>query len=183
MGYLGDIDGNGKLNDTDVTRLSRYVIGMSPALVVFNAWTGVNPLMVADLNGDGRINAVDVSLLATEVRGGNRPEIPDVPAGVTPILGAPIFPQLDPGIPAPTALQRDIAPSTNTVDWGSAYSGFAFNTAKPVTAKPPTWIDEPWAKDLASRLASPEAEGSPANRPTLSGLLRSLSRGVLRTGR
>lgn len=52
---LGDIDGNGRLDVTDVTLLSKYISdGRGEGLLVGNA----------DLNGDGRINVTDVVVLA-----------------------------------------------------------------------------------------------------------------------
>jgi len=101
-----------------------------------------------------------------------------------PILGAPVVAQLDPNLPSPTALQRQAAPSSGSVDWSGTYTGFALNTAKPAEpAKNPSWLDEPWAQDLAARLAVPTADGEPVVRTTFSSVVRSLARGVLRIGR
>lgn len=52
---LGDIDGNGRLDVTDVTLLSKYISDSNAAgLLIGNA----------DINGDGRINVIDVVELA-----------------------------------------------------------------------------------------------------------------------
>jgi hypothetical protein len=184
VGYLGDVDGNGKLNDTDATRLGRYVSGMTPAGTIFSAWTGINPMLVADISGDGRINALDVNLLANEVRGSNRPEIPDVPTGVVPILGMPIVSNPDPNATSPASLQRVTTTAQPTVDWNATYSNFSLTAARRLEAeKPPSWADEPWAQDLAARLAEPAEAGSVAGRATLGGVIRMLSRGLARLGR
>jgi hypothetical protein len=183
-GYLGDVDGNGKLNDSDVTRLARYVSGMAPATTTFSAWTGINPLLVADINGDGRINALDVNLIANEVRGINRPEVPDVPAGLLPILGAPIVSNPDASAASPSSQQRVAAATQPSVDWNATYNSFSLTAARRLEpAKTPDWADEPWARDLTARLSDPAKDGLLAGRNTFGGVIRTLSRGLARLGR
>jgi hypothetical protein len=177
VGYLGDIDGNGKLNDVDVTKLARYVAGFAPAGIIFGAWPDINPMLVADTSGDGRISSIDSALIASEIRGINRLEIPDVPQGVAPILGAPILSRPDPTL-APPIVTAPQPPVTNTnVDWNGSYQNFALTPPIVEPPKTPSWFDAPWAKDLAARLAEPSADGTPV---TSSTLLRKLSRAVLR---
>ena len=57
---LGDVNGDGVVNVTDVTALINKILGNSP--------TGFNSI-VADLNGDGAINVSDVTLLINKILG------------------------------------------------------------------------------------------------------------------
>jgi hypothetical protein len=151
---------------------------------VLGAWPDVDPLLVADFNGDGRINAMDVNLLGAEVRGVNRPEIPDVPFGTVPILGAAIVSQPDSTLAAPLIVQTGPAVSAASVDWSASYQNFALTPPPSEPVKTPSWFDAPWVKDLAARLAEPNPDGTPSSEGTAAGLLRKLSRGVvLRLGR
>jgi hypothetical protein len=86
VGYFGDADGDAKLTTNDVQKVARVVSGFDTG---FAAWQGVDPLLVADIDGNGRLTAIDTSWLLGKVRGQVRPEIPDVPAGVTVIFAQP----------------------------------------------------------------------------------------------
>ncbi|HEX9062233.1 MAG TPA: glycoside hydrolase family 11 protein, partial [Clostridia bacterium] len=55
----GDVDGDGKINSTDLSSMKRYVLGMST----------LNNTNAGDLNGDGSINSTDVSLLKRYILG------------------------------------------------------------------------------------------------------------------
>lgn len=57
----GDINGDGKVNTTDVSRLYAHVRGTKPL--------SDELLTNADVNGDGKINTTDVSRLYAHVRG------------------------------------------------------------------------------------------------------------------
>ena len=50
----GDVNGDGKVNTTDLTKLRDYLLGRRPAGFVAEA---------ADLNQDGRIDIADLTLL------------------------------------------------------------------------------------------------------------------------
>ena len=55
----GDVNGDGKINSTDVTRLLRYLANRNPV-------TGESEVEVslgADANGDGKITSLDVTRL------------------------------------------------------------------------------------------------------------------------
>jgi len=51
----GDLNGDGKVNSTDLTIMKRYILKNFDKLAV--------PEEAADLNGDGRINSTDLSIL------------------------------------------------------------------------------------------------------------------------
>ena len=57
---LGDVNGNGKVNASDVAQIRRY-ISESSSVLYDNPWA----LNVADVNRDGRINDEDLSLVAS----------------------------------------------------------------------------------------------------------------------
>jgi hypothetical protein len=183
VGYLGDIDGDARLTTADVTRLTRLVSGFSTSATTFSAWPDLSPLLVSDINGDARINATDLNFLGAEVRGSNRPEIPDVPAGIAPRLGAAFVSRPDPTLPAPFVPQPEARLAPATVDWSGTYANFDLTPARPGAAKAPSWFDAPWVRDLAARLGEPNADGTPASERTAAGVLRKLSRGLSRGAR
>ncbi len=62
-GLKGDVNGDGKVNTMDVSRLYAHVRGTNPL--------SDEQLANADVNGDGKINTMDVSRLYAHVRGTN----------------------------------------------------------------------------------------------------------------
>ena len=58
---MGDVNGDGRINGTDVTFLRRYITG--------GYGVSINEL-AADINGDGRINGTDVTFLRRYITGG-----------------------------------------------------------------------------------------------------------------
>ena len=56
----GDINGDGKVNGTDVTLLATYVKARGNGVPITPG--------SGDVNGDGRVNGTDVTLLATYVK-------------------------------------------------------------------------------------------------------------------
>ena len=79
VGYVGDLDADGALTRNDVITAQRMGFTGGPLA----GWEGVDPLLVGDLFKDGRINAFDGSIILQEISGFDRPEIPNVPTGVT----------------------------------------------------------------------------------------------------
>ena len=59
---LGDLNGDGRVNIADVSRLYSHVKGTNPL-------TQENPVAWGDTNGDGRLNIADVSRLYSHVKG------------------------------------------------------------------------------------------------------------------
>ena len=57
----GDLDGDGRLTVTDISKLAAYVKGIRPLRA--------DELAFADVNGDGSVNATDISVLAAHVKG------------------------------------------------------------------------------------------------------------------
>ncbi|MFQ5570890.1 MAG: dockerin type I domain-containing protein [Rhodothermales bacterium] len=74
----GDINGDGTVNDADITRGVEIALGQPPA-------PSQNELDAADLNGDGLVTVQDLVLLANTIAGGNRPPVAD--AGASPESG------------------------------------------------------------------------------------------------
>ena len=66
--YVGDVNGDGKVTNADVTILSRYLKG----------WDGyaakIKNMDAADINRDGYARNNDVTLLARAVKGWTSPE-------------------------------------------------------------------------------------------------------------
>ena len=58
---MGDVNGDGRINGTDVTLLRRYITG--------GYGVQIN-IITADINGDGRINGTDVTFLRRYIAGG-----------------------------------------------------------------------------------------------------------------
>ena len=57
----GDVNGDGRINGTDITLLRRYITGGYGTVIVTDA---------ADVNSDGRLNGTDVTLIRRYVTGG-----------------------------------------------------------------------------------------------------------------
>ena len=60
VAHLGDANGDGQLTPSDAIAISYLAAGIDTEL---GAYSGVNPLLVADLNDDGIISAFDASLV------------------------------------------------------------------------------------------------------------------------
>lgn len=71
----GDINGDGKVDVTDVSKLTAHVKGIKPLTDTEKK--------AADMNGDGRIDATDVSKLANAVKGGSSTEKPKTEEWIT----------------------------------------------------------------------------------------------------
>ena len=57
----GDVNGDGRVNVTDITKTAAYVKGLRPL-------TG-DSLKAADMNGDGSVNVTDITMIAAMVKG------------------------------------------------------------------------------------------------------------------
>jgi hypothetical protein len=55
---VGDIDGNGQINNVDVVTLARYIVGL------YDEATAAAVRMYADMDGDGIITNSDLVALA-----------------------------------------------------------------------------------------------------------------------
>ncbi|MCC7081093.1 MAG: right-handed parallel beta-helix repeat-containing protein [Burkholderiales bacterium] len=82
VALLGDASGNRDYSTLDVQRLQRVIVRYDTG---FAAFPNLDPIIIGDINGSGSLTALDVTRLLQEVRFGNRPEIPPIPAGVTPL--------------------------------------------------------------------------------------------------
>ena len=76
VGYLGDVDGDETYTIADVTGIQQMVVGLIDA---FDFWTGVTPLLVADVDANGFITSRDATRVNQERSGIDRPELPPIP--------------------------------------------------------------------------------------------------------
>ena len=83
VGYLGDTTGNAVYTSLDSTRMSALIAGQQSG---FGAYRLVDPVIVADTSGNGSVTSLDRLLLLQEVLGVDRPEIPNIPNVVEPIV-------------------------------------------------------------------------------------------------
>lgn len=73
VAYLGDANGDRKYTAADALAISRLAAGLDSSL---SAYSGVNPLLVADINGDGVISALDATLVANVANGSTNSFVP-----------------------------------------------------------------------------------------------------------
>ena len=78
--YLGDTDGDGMYVAYDASLISRVVVGIDSG---FDAHDWTDPSIIGDTTGNGDLSGLDASYVLEKSVGLLRPEIPDVPAGVT----------------------------------------------------------------------------------------------------
>jgi len=128
VGYIGDTNRNAKLDKEDVTLVQRNVLKLDSG---FAAWRYINPLMVGDVDGDGRLSTADASRIGQKMNGYLRPEIPDVPTGITVVFAPP---------PA--------APTLPQIDFGSTFSSFTVDSTDPKFRK------ENWKKAFVTNMAN-----------------------------
>lgn len=76
VAYLGDANRDRKYTSADVVAISRLAAGLDSSL---SAYSGIDPLLVADINGDGIISALDAALVANVVNGSTNSFIPSLP--------------------------------------------------------------------------------------------------------
>ena len=65
---IGDVDNDGSYTDQDAYLISRVATGLDTE---FAAYSGIDPLLVADINSDGVISALDASFIFIEANGGD----------------------------------------------------------------------------------------------------------------
>lgn len=64
---LGDVDNDGAYTNLDAYEISRAAVGI---VTEFEAYPGVDPLLVADVNSDGVISALDSAIVYSTANGG-----------------------------------------------------------------------------------------------------------------
>ena len=65
---IGDVDNDGSYTDQDAYLISRVAAGLDTE---FAAYSGIDPLLVADVNSDGVISGLDASFIFIEANGGD----------------------------------------------------------------------------------------------------------------
>ncbi len=96
VAYLGDASGNGAYTGLDAALIARVFSTLDSG---FDAYPLVDPVIIGDASGDGAISGLDPSFVAQESVGLTRPEIPDLPAGITLVGGG-----VDPTFSIPTGV-------------------------------------------------------------------------------
>jgi hypothetical protein len=139
VGYFGDSSGNAAYSSLDVQQLQRVIVKSD---VGFAAWANVDPVVIADIAGGGSLNSLDATRLLQEisfltgVAGSiDRPEIPPIPAGSTPIAFAGPDPVLDlgaaqsarPGDVIQVPVRLDTAQGLESVQLRIAYDSTQFD--------------------------------------------------------
>jgi len=109
VGFSGDTSGNAACGTIDSQLASKVVAARlaGASQIGFAAYPNVDPTVVADVDANGVLNALDTTLILKEAAwyttgnaAYNRPEIPPVPKGTTPI----IFSGPDPKVTIPASL-------------------------------------------------------------------------------
>jgi hypothetical protein len=87
VAYFGDTDGDAVISRADVTTLNAMVVVPSSGLA---AYGNADPRLVGDITGDGVLNVLDVknilyeaTYIERDIAAYNRPQIPDIPGGIT----------------------------------------------------------------------------------------------------
>ena len=127
VGYIGDTNRNAKLDKEDVTLIQRNALKVDSG---FAKWSYISPLMVGDVDGDGRLTTADASRVGQKMNGVPRPEIPDVPTGITVVFATP----------QPTL-------SLPRIDFGGSFTDFT------VGSTDPKWTRDNWKKAFVTNMA------------------------------
>jgi hypothetical protein len=94
VAYFGDADGDRAYTGFDAGLISRVVVNLDTG---FHAFPLTDPVVVADVDGTSLIGGLDASYVAQKAVGLPRPEIPNLPANLPPLVGGGV----DPLISAP----------------------------------------------------------------------------------
>ncbi|MCA9146295.1 MAG: hypothetical protein KDB05_26100 [Planctomycetales bacterium] len=87
VGYIGDVNGNGRYQGNDTGLLRQRVASLN-AQAGFLQMGSIDPVLVGDVSGNGRLQGNDTGLLRVQVATGNLP-IPDAFAPVDPRVFIP----------------------------------------------------------------------------------------------
>jgi uncharacterized delta-60 repeat protein len=92
--YFGDVDADRQYTGFDSGLISRVVVTLDNG---FHATPLVDPVIVADIDGSGGLTGIDASFVAQKSVALPRPEIPDLPASLPPLVGGGVDPQINGG--------------------------------------------------------------------------------------
>ncbi|EXI79182.1 MAG: PQQ-dependent catabolism-associated beta-propeller protein [Candidatus Accumulibacter appositus] len=145
VGYLGDSDGNSRLERSDMRPILLNALNTDSG---FAAWSVVDPRLVADVDLDGRISARDASRVVQDTSRRARDTshdfalIPSIPTNVQ-VAFAPLQEW-----PAPASTGQ----SWLQIDFGASFAGFTVGSDEPRNKR------ENWRKAFVTNMAS-----NPAN--------------------
>jgi hypothetical protein len=94
--YVGDTTGTGTYSSLDATRILRVAAGLDTGFATF---IKIDPVLIGDVTGNGVLSSLDATRVLQEVVGIDRPEIPDRPNIVLPVIVA------DPLVSMPTDIR------------------------------------------------------------------------------
>jgi hypothetical protein len=97
VGFSGDATRDASTTTLDLQRLQRVIAKQDSG---FGEWSLVDPAVIGDVSGNAQFNSADATLLLREISGSDRPEIPPIPAGTTPLE----FSGADPLVSLPSTL-------------------------------------------------------------------------------
>jgi len=86
--YFGDTSGSGDYTTLDVQRIQRVIARYDSG---FAAYPNVDPVLLGDISGNGSFSALDATRMLQEVNFlmgvalTDRPEVPALPVGITPV--------------------------------------------------------------------------------------------------
>ena len=126
VAYFGDTDGDRAYTGFDAGLISRLVVNLDTG---FHAFPLSDPVVVADVDGSSLIGGLDASYVAQKAVGLPRPEIPDLPAnlpplvggGVDPLISAPVNKPARPGAGVTVPISIDQAQGTLGFNFDIAY--------------------------------------------------------------
>ena len=89
VAYFGDADGNRRIQSLDASLVSRIAVLLDSG---FDNYRLTDPRIVADATGDGRVTSMDAAYIAQKAVLLPRPEIPDLPSPLPPLVPGGIDP-------------------------------------------------------------------------------------------
>ena len=98
VAYFGDADGNRAYTGSDAALISRVVVGTDTG---FHSMRLVDPVIIADIDGSGSLTGIDASFVAQKAAFLPRPEIPDLPSVLPPLVGGGVDPLISGGVNVP----------------------------------------------------------------------------------
>jgi hypothetical protein len=138
VGYLGDSDGNSRLDRGDMRPILLTALNTDSG---FAAWSVVDPRLVADVDLDGRISARDASRVGQDTTRRARADaalIPSIPPNVQ-VAFAPLQEW-----PAPASTGQSLL----QIDFGASFAGFTVGSDEPRNKR------ENWRKAFVTNMAS-----------------------------
>jgi uncharacterized delta-60 repeat protein len=125
VALLGDASGTERYSGFDASLIANVVVNNETG---FDAYPLIDPVIIANVTGTGSLSGQDASDVAQESVHINVPQIPAIPAGITPVVGPVVG--LDPTISIPQNISGTVGGSVNVpVSISDATGVQAFNLA------------------------------------------------------